>query len=110
MITMGGYYVNSLTGEMLQSLYKNEKYIAKNNWQDAEKEIETIADIWNKNRVCMSMLFNHTVIDKIDASIAKIKSVIQMKEKEEFFYEKSNLDLLLVNLKEQQKISIGNIL
>lgn len=104
-----GAYVNRVTDEMLQSLYRNEIYVAKNHWESAEFETEKLYSIWMKNRSMMSVNFNHTLIDMVDTSIAKIKNAVQMQKKEDFFYERSNFDLLLLSLMEQQKISVENI-
>lgn len=102
-------YVNSVTEEMLQSLYRNEIYVAKNLWESAEFETEKLYSLWRKNRSMMSVNFNHTLIDRVDTSIAKIKNAVQMQKKEDFFYERSNFGLLLLSLAEQQKISVENI-
>ena len=103
-------YVERVSDEMLQSLYKNEKYVAKNNWEYAEKEANYVIDVWQKNRVPMSVIFNHSVIDRIDASVENMKNTVKFKEKRSFYYEKSNLFMLVSSLKEQQKISVGNIM
>lgn len=104
-----GIYVNRVTDEMLQSLYRNEKFVSKNSWDKAENETEKLYSIWKKSRNKMSMTFNHTITDNIDISIAKIKNAVQMRKKYDYFYERSNFELLLLNLKEQQKISAENI-
>lgn len=107
--TASGIYVNRVTDEMLQSLYRNEKFVAENSWDEVENETEKLYSIWKKNRNMMSMTFNHAIIDNIDTSIAKIKNTVQMHKKYDYFYERSNFELLLLNLKEQQKISAENI-
>ena len=102
-------YVNDVIDEMLQSLYKNEISISKNFWDESKNETKNLEELWQKNRAVMSVIFNHTVIDKIDTSIAEIKNAVQMREKGDFIYEKSNMELMLLNLKEQQKINAENV-
>lgn len=102
-------YVNDVIDEMLQSLYKNEIFISKNFWDESKNETKNLEELWQKNRAVMSVIFNHTVIDKIDTSIAEIKNAVQMREKGDFIYEKSNMELMLLNLKEQQKINAENV-
>ncbi len=109
MIVVSYVYTDSVTGEILQSLYKNENHVAKNNWNTAKAEGENIASVWHKNRNVIVTLFNHTIIERVDECIAKMNNAVQMQKKEDFFYESSNLGLLLKSLVEQQKISIGNI-
>lgn len=108
-VIVSAVYVNNVTEEMLQYLYKNEIYVAKNLWDEAESEAEKLDETWRKSRVLMSTFFNHTLIDKVDTSIAKIKNAVQLREKEDFFYERSNIGLILFSFKEQQKINAGNI-
>lgn len=109
MVVTACVYTNNITEEMLQSLYKNENYISKTNWQMAHSEVESMDNIWQDNRNTLVILFNHNVIEKVDLSIAKTKKTIQMQKKEDFFYESKNLELLLKSLVEQQEISIGNV-
>lgn len=111
-ITMAGVssvFVNNIGDDMLQSLYKNEKYIANNDWENAENETNYVSDVWQKNRVAMSVIFNHSAIDNIDATLEKMKKTVKFQRKESFLYEKSFLSCLIKALKEQQKVSIGNI-
>lgn len=109
MVVTACVYTNNVTEEMLQSLYKNENYISKTNWQMAHNEVENMENIWHYSRNTMVILFNHDIIEKVDLSIAKTKKSIQMRRKEDFFYESKNLGLLLKSLVEQQEISIGNV-
>lgn len=109
MVVTACVYTNNITEEMLQSLYKNENYISKTNWQMAHSEVDSMDNIWQNNRNTLVILFNHNVIEKVDLSIAKTKKTIQMQKKEDFFYESKNLELLLKSLVEQQEISIGNV-
>lgn len=109
LISVSVWYVNDFVDKMLQYLYKNENYVAKNAWQDAEDEMDKMVSTWVERRHVMSVLFNHSFIDKLDVSIEKMKNITQNQKKEDFFYEKSNFYLLLLNLQEQQKISVGNI-
>lgn len=106
---VSGVYVNNTTDKLLQSLYKNEKFISNNLWAEAKKETKNFDEIWQKKRTVMSVFFNHTLIDRVDTSIAKIKNAVKMQEKGVFLYEKSNIEIVLLSLKEQQKINAGNI-
>ncbi len=109
MVVIACIYTDSVTEEMLQSLYRNENYISKNNWQMARTEAEYMENIWHNSQNIMVTLFNHDVIERVNLSIAKTKKTIQMRKNEDFFYESINLKLLLKSLVEQQKISIGNV-
>lgn len=107
--TISGIYVNNITNEMLQSLYKNEIFVSKNQWSEAKNETEILSKIWAENRNIMSMIFDHTFTDKVDTSIEKIKNAVKMQKKEDFIYERSDMELLLSGFEKQQKINVGNI-
>lgn len=110
LISVSAWYVNGFLDEMLQYLYKNEKFVAENDWDSALNQVEKIESMWNQRRNVMTILFDHSYIDKMDESIANLKNTLQNREKSDYFYEKTNFYLSLLNLREQQKISIGNIL
>lgn len=110
LISVSIWYVNDFSDEMLQYLYKNEKYIAENDWESAVNGVKKMESLWKKKRNVMAVLFNHSYMDKMDVSIAKLKNTLQNHEKGDYFYEKTNFYLTLQNLREQQKIIIGNIL
>ena len=103
------WYVDDFTDEMLSYNNENEKFIAKNDWESAKKEIKKIEKVWKKKRQIMEVLVNHSYTDKLGLSIVQLKNSIENKEKEEFLKEKINFQLLLTNLEEQQQITIGNI-
>ncbi len=104
-----GLYVNKITGEMLRYVYENENFVSKNLWDEGTEEIEKIKNAWKMNKSFMAVNYNHSLIDGIDMSVAKLENAIKMRKKEDFMYESSNLELMLVNLMELQKISIGNV-
>ncbi|MEE1043237.1 MAG: DUF4363 family protein [Clostridia bacterium] len=103
-------YTENVVNGMLQSVYENENFVAKNNWQKALDETEILNSEWENNRRIMEVLFNHSVIERIDSSIKKLNNAVKMLKKEDFIFESKNLQLLLKSLTEQQKISVGNIL
>lgn len=103
-------YTENVVNGMLQSVYENENFVAKNNWQKALDETENLNSEWENNRRIMEVLFNHSVIERIDSSIKKLNNAVKMLKKEDFIFESKNLQLLLKSLTEQQKISVGNIL
>lgn len=106
---ISGVYVNNIADEMLQSLYKNEKFISNNLWEDAEEETKKLEKIWHEKRIFISTVFNHTLTDRIDMGIAKIKNAVKMQEKGVLIYECTDMRIVISSLKEQQKINAGNI-
>lgn len=110
LIVVSFVYTENVVNKMLQSVYENENFVAKNNWQKALEETEKLNTDWQNTRKVMEVLFNHSVIERIDSSIKKLNNAVKMLKKEDFIFESRNLELLLKSLTEQQKISIGNIL
>lgn len=110
MVTISTLYVNSVTDKMLQSFYKYENNFSQLSWDELEAETEKVSQIWEDSRSIMCVLFNHQEIGKLDVSVEKIKNSVKTQKKEDYLYEKSNLILLILNLREQQKISIENIM
>lgn len=102
-------YVDNVTKEMLQIVYKNEKYFSNLKWKDAENEILKLEKYWANKRSVLSVFINHTDLTEVDIAVTKLKNATKMQEKADFFYESDNLALILSNICEQQKISIENI-
>ena len=102
-------YVDNVTKEMLQIVYKNEKYFSNLKWEDAEDEILKLEKYWANKRSVLSVFINHTNLSEVDTAVAKLKNATKMRENTDFFYETDNLVLTLLSINEQQKISIENI-
>ena len=88
-------YTENVVNGMLQSVYENENFVAKNNWQKALDETEKLNSEWENNRRIMEVVFNHSVIERIDSSIKKLNNAVKMLKKEDFIFESKNLQLLL---------------
>ena len=102
-------YVDRTTKEMLQIVYKNEIYFSNSQWREADAEILKLEKLWNKKRSVLSVFINHTILTEVDTTVAKLKNATKMQENTDFFYESTNLALILLNINQQQKISIENI-
>ncbi len=102
-------YVNKCIDEMLQFVYKNESYFSNSMWEEAENEIIKIEELWAKKRPVLSAFLNHTITDEVDTAVVKLKNAVKMRRNDDFYYECDNLKLVLLNIREQQKISIENI-
>lgn len=102
-------YVDRTTKEMLQIVYKNEIYFSNSQWREADAEILKLEKLWNKKRSVLSVFINHTILTEVDTTVAKLKNATKMQENIDFFYESTNLALILLNINQQQKISIENI-
>ena len=102
-------YVNRCIDEMLQIVYRNENYFANSMWEEAENEIIKIEKLWGKKRPVLSAFLDHEITGQVDTAVAKLKNAVKMRKKDDFFYECDNFKLILLNIKEQHKISMENI-
>lgn len=102
-------YVNRAVDEMLQFVYKNEIYFSKSMWEEAENEIKKLEEVWAKKNPVLSVFLNHTILSEVDTAVSKLKNAVKIREKDDFFYERDNVVLTLLNIKKLQKISIENI-
>ncbi len=110
LVTWSIWYVGDFTDEMKQYVSNYAQYVEDDQWDSAYEEIEKTHRVWGKHREKLAVLLNHSYIDKLDQSVQKLKEGVQLRKKTDCFYEKNNFYLLLENINEQQKISIGNIL
>ncbi len=102
-------YVNRAVDEMLQFVYKNEIYFSKSMWEEAENEIKKLEEVWAKKIPVLSVFLNHTILSEVNTAVSKLKNAVKIREKDDFFYERDNVVLTLLNIKKLQKISIENI-
>ena len=102
-------YVNRAVDEMLQFVYKNEIYFSKSMWEEAENEIKKLEEVWAKKIPVLSVFLNHTILSEVNTAVSKLKNAVKIQEKDDFFYERDNVVLTLLNIKKLQKISIENI-
>ena len=110
MVTSSLWYTGTVADGMLQYLYKYENNFSDLPWQNIENETSQISNMWKKSRTLMSMIFNHQIILELDASVKKLENAVKMQKTDDFIYEKDKLTALLKSLKEQQKITIANIM
>ena len=102
-------YTDILTGQMLNSLEKNEKFIAKNDWKSAKNEMKSLSDKWAKNKEILAAFVTHSVIDELDYSIFRTFQSIKDKETEDFHRETGITKLKIKALKNLQTVSISNL-
>ena len=103
------WYINRKTDEMLQFLYKNEIFVAKNQWEEAENETKKLQEKWQKYRGGISVFINHSFTSEMDEAVDELKNAVKIRVKGDCFYSLDYVKLVLLNFKEQQKITVQNI-
>ena len=102
-------YTDILTGQMLASLEKNEKFVAKNDWKSAKNEMKALSDKWTKNKEILAAFVTHSVIDELDFSIFRTFQSIKDKKTDDFHRETGITKLKIKALKNLQTVSISNL-
>lgn len=109
-LVIGIYAYNDiLTGQMLNSLEKNEKFIAKNDWESAKNEMKSLSDKWSKNKDILAVFVTHSVIDELDSSIFRTSQAVKNRKNEEFHKETGITKLKIKALKNLQTVSVSNL-
>ena len=109
LVTVSYFYTDSAVENMLEILDKNEKFVAKYSWEQAENEMKKLNEVWLKNREIFALMANHSLTEDIDKSLAKINYAVKMRKNDEFFLEIGVARLGIYSLSEQQKLSFSNI-
>ena len=109
LVTVSYVYTDRIVTDMLGRIDKNEKFVAKNDWEQAENEINEIREIWQKSRKIFALIANHSLTEGIDESLAKIKYAVKLRKNDDFYLELGPAKLRVHNLLEHQELSLSNL-
>ncbi|WP_425449575.1 DUF4363 family protein [Dethiothermospora halolimnae] len=93
-----------------KSLNKVISHIDNNNWNDAKKEFDKVTDKWSDIRSSWSILLDHHEIDNIDLSMAKTNKYVSSKNPSLSLAEIEVLKKLFNIVKENEALTLTNIL
>ena len=102
-------YVDNVTKELLQNLYKNEIYFSNLKWEEAEDEILKLENFWAEKRPVLSVFINHANLTEVEITVSQLKNATKIRKIDDIIYAGDKLALILSDINEQQKISIANI-
>lgn len=92
------------------NLEQVQKYIADEQWDDAEKVMNEVDSFWSKTENSWAILLDHEALDDIEISIKKLEKYIETKEKPSSLAELETLKVLIKKIIESESLKLNNIL
>lgn len=102
--------VEPITSYYYESLKELSNIINIEQWHEAEKDMLFYDDKWNETRNLWIYFINQSDIDNIDSSIQRLKSFIKNKDKTMAQAELEHLRILFNIIKENECLSLENIM
>lgn len=104
------YYLN-LTADKLEYDVKTAcESVSKNQWEDAENQLNTFEHNWEKTKIGWAILLDHFEIDNIDNSFSKSRKYIESKDFSSALAELEALRQYILHIPQKEGFSIENIL
>jgi len=103
-------YIRSTTQSIDSQLASVEQMISTQQWDAAQKELNTTQQHWNKSKTWWTILLDHQEIDKIDLSLKRLDKYIVSRNFPLSFAEVAVLELLINNILNTEKLNLRNIL
>lgn len=92
-----------------QNLSSLEQAIKGDNWEMANAELESVNQLWERTKNSWQIFIDHEEIDNIDATLARIKQLVSLKEKADSLSEISALKLYIVHIPQKESLRLVNI-
>jgi len=103
-------YIRSTTQSIDSQLASVEQMISTQQWDAAQKELNTTQQHWNKSKTWWTILLDHQEIDKIDLSLKRLDKYIVSRNFPLSLAEVAVLELLINNILNTEKLNLRNIL
>ncbi|MGB9679830.1 MAG: DUF4363 family protein [Thermoanaerobacteraceae bacterium] len=84
--------------------------IKANKWDDAQNKINSSEKDWQKMSKKWAALIEHREIEEIELNIAKLKSFISTKNKDQSMSILESIQMLIKHIPSNEKLSMENIL
>lgn len=102
MILTGSYfsisYTKNISNDLLHTLSSCESEVILDNWESAVEYITISSSIWKTARTRLALLLSHRNLDEISDLFEKVKSLVDLKEKNAYLTENKRLTALVKNL------------
>ncbi|NLI90874.1 MAG: DUF4363 family protein [Peptococcaceae bacterium] len=99
------------TAETIQvELNQAETLIHSNEWSEASALIDKTFNNWTSARHWWAIILNHSTLDSIEISYARLQQFTQNKETSLSLAELNTLKVLLENIPESESLRLNNIL
>jgi hypothetical protein len=103
-------YIRSTTQSIDSQLASVEQMISTQQWDAAQKELNTTQQHWNRSKTWWTILLDHQEIDKIDLSLKRLDKYIVSRNFPLSLAEVAVLELLINNILNTEKLNLRNIL
>ena len=94
---------------MAQKLEKLTEDVSQENWERAAENLKQINQSWKPVRSTWQALIDHTEVDRIDESFARIEKMISVKEQKDCLVELTVLKQCFLHIPEKEKLNLSNI-
>ena len=99
--------INKTVSDISQRVYEN---YYNENWQEVEKDVESLVNIWKENRLWTSSVMSTDKVDEIEISIEQSYMYSKIRSKENFIGEFRMFCMLIEHIKKQEEFSIYELL
>ncbi len=101
--------LESSSQRLEQSLDSLEQAIKGDNWDMANEQLESFNQVWEETKNLWQIFIDHEEIDNIDATLARVKQLVSIKEKADSLSEISALKLFIVHIPQKESLRLVNI-
>lgn len=101
--------LESSAERLVQNLNTLERAIKEDNWDMANNQLDSLNHLWEKTKNLWQILIDHEEIDNIDATLARVKQLVNLKEKADSLSELSALKLFIVHIPQKESLCLANI-
>ncbi len=103
-------YIQTTTQSLGAQLETVEQSASAQQWQAAQKELNTAQQRWDKTKTWWTVLLDHQEIDNIDISMKRLEKYIETQDVSLSLGEVSALRLQVDQIYDTEKFTLKNIL
>ena len=104
------YYLNLTANKLEYNVKIASESVSKNQWDDAEKQLDAFEQNWEKTKIGWSILLDHFEIDNIDISFSKSRKYIESEDLSSALAELEALRQYILHIPKKDGFSVENIL
>lgn len=108
--TFAYYYIDHTADKLVSQASLVERHGNKENWSQAEKDFSGLHSAWISSSTKWTVLIDHSELDNINISLAKVGEYIKAKDIPGFKSEVAELKLLLKHIPEKEALNLKNVL
>jgi len=102
--------IDNLSLQLSIQLNELEKKVQSEDWSETQILINTIEKTWKDKSKVLMLVIDHEEMEKVNLSLSKIKNYILVKDKPLTLGEIANLNFSIKHIRENESLSLQNIL